>query len=284
MTRRASPARFLVSTGPRTVAAVLDWGGNGPDLLFLHPNGFCAGLFEPLAIRLRDLFRCVAIDLRGHGGSAVSGDADFAYTDLARDVVEVVESLGLRDICLVGESLGGAIGVLADRLQPDRIDQLLLCEAVAFPASTERPEQNSLSEGALRRRVRWPEIEVARTAYASRPPLSELAPEAMDAYLRWGTRPTSDGVALRCAPATEARIFELAPTPMGGGAAWDHLPEVRGRATVVAGVSSFLPSALFEAQARVLKSDLLLVEGGHFFLQRDAEAASQLIRSTFLGR
>jgi hypothetical protein len=39
--------------------AALDWGGDGTPLLLLHPNGLCAGLFEPLALRLRDTFRPV---------------------------------------------------------------------------------------------------------------------------------------------------------------------------------------------------------------------------------
>ena len=38
-------------------------------MLLLHPNGLCAGLFEPLALRLRDAFRPVAVDLRGHRGT-----------------------------------------------------------------------------------------------------------------------------------------------------------------------------------------------------------------------
>ena len=37
--------------------------------LLLHPNGFCAGFFDPLARRLRDTFRPIGVDLRGHGGS-----------------------------------------------------------------------------------------------------------------------------------------------------------------------------------------------------------------------
>ncbi|MER3453135.1 MAG: alpha/beta hydrolase, partial [Acidimicrobiia bacterium] len=53
---------------------VLDWGGTGPDLVLLHPNGFCAGLFDPLARRLAGSRRVLGVDLRGHGGSDAPGD------------------------------------------------------------------------------------------------------------------------------------------------------------------------------------------------------------------
>ena len=49
--------------------AWLDWGGDGECLFLLHPNGFCAGVYAPLAEHLQSLFRVVAVDLRGHGAS-----------------------------------------------------------------------------------------------------------------------------------------------------------------------------------------------------------------------
>ncbi|HAQ23705.1 MAG TPA: hypothetical protein DCR10_09150, partial [Acidimicrobiaceae bacterium] len=39
--------------------AWLDWGGEGQPLVLLHPNGFCAGVYDPLARRLADRYRVV---------------------------------------------------------------------------------------------------------------------------------------------------------------------------------------------------------------------------------
>src|SRR5207244_3088448 len=47
------PARWSVEHDGLTIGA-LDWGGDGPPLVLLHPNGFCAGVFDPLARLLRD--------------------------------------------------------------------------------------------------------------------------------------------------------------------------------------------------------------------------------------
>ena len=49
--------------------AWLDWGGFGDALVLLHPNGFCAGVYDPVARRLASGHRVIGIDLRGHGDS-----------------------------------------------------------------------------------------------------------------------------------------------------------------------------------------------------------------------
>ena len=52
--------------------AYLDWQATGEvydNLLVLHPNGFCAGMFDPIASLLSKNYRVVGVDLRGHGAS-----------------------------------------------------------------------------------------------------------------------------------------------------------------------------------------------------------------------
>jgi len=38
------PATFSIVRDGRAIGG-LDWGGQGTDVLFLHANGFCAGVF-----------------------------------------------------------------------------------------------------------------------------------------------------------------------------------------------------------------------------------------------
>src|SRR5919205_3334489 len=47
----------------------LDWGGNGPVLLFLAGMGCSAYIFKQLAPRFADKFHVLALDRRGHGDS-----------------------------------------------------------------------------------------------------------------------------------------------------------------------------------------------------------------------
>lgn len=281
-----------VDVAPGVRLRALDWGGPGPPVVLLHPNGFCAGLYEPVAERLRPVARPIAIDLRGHGrSSAPTGAASYAFERLAADVIEVLDDLGLQYVAGVGGSLGGAIALLVDRLDPGRWSRLLLAEPVAFPPPEEAADgtgapaggQNPMAAGARRRRAHFPDRAAVVEAYRDRAPLSRLAPEALDAYVRWGTFDDGDGVRLACHPEVEATIFEVSTGPGGAPAAWDHLPHVSAPTTIVAGADTFLPD-VFADQAARADATLLTVPGGHFVLHEDTPRGVRLIERYALGR
>ena len=100
-----TPAQIAVERDGLRIAA-LDWGGHGTPILLLHPNGLCAGLFEPLALRLRDMFRPVAVDLRGHGGTDAPASRDgFTFECMAADVLAVLDHLEIDGAVVLGQSL-----------------------------------------------------------------------------------------------------------------------------------------------------------------------------------
>lgn len=280
----SSPLRITVERDGLELSA-LDWGGDGAPLVLLHPNGFCAGLFEPLAGRLADEFRCIGIDLRGHGHSqAPANRGGLAFRMLAADVVACLDELALDGVHVVGQSLGGGVGVLVDALRPGLVRRMLLCEAVAFPMTRPPDGPNAMADSARRRRTVWPDRGAMGASYAGKPPLSELGEEFLDAYLRWGVRDRLDGqVELACSPATEAAIFELSPTDVGAPAAWAHLPQLSAEVAVVAGNRSFLPMEFFTGQAARAAAPLHQVDGGHFLLQEDADRAAELVRRLLSG-
>src|SRR5690606_13624157 len=183
--------------------AVLDWGGAGPTVVLLHPNGFCAGLYDPVATRLVDVARVVGVDLPGHGGSTAPTDrAGFGFAAMAERVLAALDQLGIRNPAVVGGSLGGAVAILADRLRPGCWRRALLAEPVAFPpgrvADGAEPAENPMATAARRRRSRFADRAAMVDALSGREPLSQLAPEAMEAYARWGTVEDGDGVRLAC--------------------------------------------------------------------------------------
>lgn len=286
------PQEVTVARDGLTIAA-LDWGGDGMPLLLLHPNGFCGGLFHPLALRLRDGFRPVAVDLRGQGGTdapdAVEG---FAYEPMALDVVAVLDHLGIDAFVALGESLGGGVAVVIDSIRPGRVKKLMLCEAIAFgfdelprrePGSGAGDGGNYMSAIARKRRAVWADRETVRASYASRPPLDVLAPEALDAYIRWGFHDRPDGhVELACAPEVEATLFESTGLDAGAPTAWRHLAELTVDAVVLRGTTSDLPSEWFAAQAARASAPLVTIPGGHFFMQEDTDRAEALVREHLL--
>jgi pimeloyl-ACP methyl ester carboxylesterase len=274
---RASPEVLQVDVGSGITIRVLDWGGTGPAVVLLHPNGFCGGLYEPIAERLTSIARPIAIDLRGHGGSrAPVGMAAYRFEAIARDVLQVLEHLGLHDIAGVGGSLGGAAAILVDRLDPGRWRRLLLAEPVAFPVSAVGAGDNPMSAAARRRRPTFASRPAMVAAYRHKDPLAQLAPEALDAYVRWGTVVDGAGAHLSCRPEIEATVFDVSATPDGAADAWDHLPRLSCPTTIVAGQDSFLPD-VFAVQAEVAGAELLTVPGGHFVLHEDTARGVELI-------
>jgi pimeloyl-ACP methyl ester carboxylesterase len=278
---------FVTVEGARL--AVLDWGGDGNEpLVLLHPTGFCAGLFDPLASRLTDRFHPIGIDLPAHGASDAPRDrAGFSFTRYATLVLAVLDSLAVDRCALLGESLGGGVGSLVDAQRPGFVRHLMLCEGIAFDADRipairriEDPEaDNFMAKIARKRRPVWASRDAVRESYGSRPPLDVLAPEALDAYVRWGFVDRADGqVELACSPEDEATQFEVAMEPDGAPAAGRHLSDLSCPATIVGGDASNLPAAWFAAQADAVGRPIVTVEGSHFFLQEDTDRAEALVR------
>jgi len=269
--------------------AAIDYGGDGEPLLLLHPNGFCAGWFDPLARRLTGRFRPISVDLRGHGATdaPTGGPSGFAFARMADDVWAVLDELGVTGLAALGESLGGGVAVLVAAARPGTVRRLMLCEAIAFdldvvaprPAGQAGDGGNFMATIARKRRDVWPDRETVRASYASRPPLDVLAPEVLDAYVRWGFVDRPDGqVELACSPEVEATIFEVSSHDQGARAAWKHLDAVAGAAVVLHGDASDLPTEWFAAQAARVCAEPVIVPGGHFFLQEDTTRAEALVR------
>lgn len=239
------PDPIPIDSADGTRIAVYDVGGHGDDVLFVHATGFCAGVWLPVMRRLPG-FRRAALDVRGHGRSATP-EAGMDWHGTAEDVLAAVDRLGLRDVVGVGHSMGGASLLLAELARPGTFRTMWLYEPIVFPpelrAAADGP--NPLAEGALRRRSRFDSAEAAYDNFASKPPFSALAPEALAAYVEHGFEPQADGsVQLRCRPETESETYRMGARHD----AFDRLDRVgcpvvvaRGAETVP-GPASFAPA------------------------------------------
>lgn len=98
--------------------SALDWGGAGPNCLFLHGGAMSAQTWTQCCLFLQDNYHCVCLDLRGHGNSGWSDDYSIAAH--VSDVIHVLDHLRWSSPHLVGMSLGGVVAAhtvtaLADR-------------------------------------------------------------------------------------------------------------------------------------------------------------------------
>ncbi|WP_434445595.1 3-oxoadipate enol-lactonase [Lentzea sp. E54] len=114
-------------------ARVIHYAADGPgdaEVLVLGPSlGTDLGLFDAQVAAFADRRRVIRFDLRGHGGSPVV-PGPYSIADLASDVVELLDHLGVREFHYLGVSIGGAIGQWL-ALHSDRLSTLTVCASAA---------------------------------------------------------------------------------------------------------------------------------------------------------
>lgn len=120
------PKREFVSIGGLRLH-YLDWGNQAaPPLVCVHGYTSSADAFNGFARRFRDRFRILALDVRGHGGSAWSPDGAYTYRDQAGDLAAFADHLGLDRFILLGTSMGGIIAMTYAMDHAARLRALLL--------------------------------------------------------------------------------------------------------------------------------------------------------------
>lgn len=103
--------------------------GRGPDVVMLH------GLTGNLAIwhlkmgpMMRNDFRLTTYDLRGHGRSDMPSNG-YTTQDMAKDLLGLMDGLGIERAHLVGHSLGADVSLHFALHHPDRVEKMVLIEA-----------------------------------------------------------------------------------------------------------------------------------------------------------
>jgi pimeloyl-ACP methyl ester carboxylesterase len=111
--------------------------GNGPGLVLVH--GFATNLYtwRHLRARLAGNYRLWLPDLKGFGDSPKPGHGRFGIYDHAAELVQFICEHDLRDLVLVGNSMGGALALAAaiyfQEQDPGRIRGLVLVDSAGYP-------------------------------------------------------------------------------------------------------------------------------------------------------
>jgi pimeloyl-ACP methyl ester carboxylesterase len=106
---------------------------DAPVLLLLHGLPSSSRMFEPLLSRLSDTYRLIAPDYPGFGHSDWPDAAAFDYTfdNIARILSRFTELLGLEHYTLYMQDYGGPLGFRLAMAHPDRVQGLVVQNAVA---------------------------------------------------------------------------------------------------------------------------------------------------------
>jgi len=272
-----------VITSDGVEVAVHDLGGNGPPVVMAHATGLHGLVWAPAAAALGDEVRCVSFDQRGHGRSGDPPDLDFDWHGFGRDVVAVIDALGLQHPIGVGHSSGAAGLLLAEEAHPGTFAALYCYEPIVVPADPPlgRDEANWLAAGARRRRDDFESREQAYDHYRSRGLFARWDDEALRFYVENGFEDTPDGgVRLACRPENEALVYEMATA----NDCFARLGDVRCPVMLAQGSDSdgLAPATVEAMEGRLTQVTTEVLEGlRHFGPLEDPRRVAASIR-TFL--
>ncbi len=121
-------------TAARTTDAITiayDDQGAGDPVVLIHGHPFDRSMWRPQVEHFTEAgWRVIVPDLRGYGLSTVVPGIT-AFDRFARDIVDLLDRLGLDRVVLGGLSMGGQIVMEFYRLFPHRVRALLLADTSA---------------------------------------------------------------------------------------------------------------------------------------------------------
>jgi pimeloyl-ACP methyl ester carboxylesterase len=122
------PLSRIIPIAPGIALEIVDWGGRGRPLIFLAGLGNTAHVFDTFAPQFTDGFHVVGITRRGFGASAAAPPPNNLDT-LVADLTATLDSLGLRQVVLVGHSIAGEEMTRFAELHNDRCAGLIYLDA-----------------------------------------------------------------------------------------------------------------------------------------------------------
>jgi pimeloyl-ACP methyl ester carboxylesterase len=198
----------------------LDWGGEGPALIFLTGMGSSAYIYSKFAPRFTDRFRVLALTRRGHGDSDYP-ETGYDADTLTEDIRQFMDQLNIERAVLAGHSLAGVELTHFAATHPARVKKLIYLEAL----DDRRRERVFLEQDPLRNvQIKRKESSPPRTfeeyiANVKRdvPEFAAIWSELWEEEFSHGVKANEEGVFIDRMPASvekmivEKLIIEYAP-------------------------------------------------------------------------
>jgi pimeloyl-ACP methyl ester carboxylesterase len=105
-----------------------DEGTGSVPVIFVHALAGNTQQWSAQLNHIRETRRAIALDLRGHGQSAVPANGDYAIEAMAQDIRTVVDQLGVERFVLVGHSMGASVAGAYAGAHPEQVAGLLLAD------------------------------------------------------------------------------------------------------------------------------------------------------------
>jgi non-heme chloroperoxidase len=174
----------------------LDWGGNGPALIFLTGMGCSAYIFNQFAPRFTDRFRVLALTRRGQGDSDYP-ESGYDADTLVEDIRQFMDRLDVEKAVLAGHSLAGVELTHFAATYPDQAEKLVYLDALDDRrAESAIIEQNPLRNVIVRKEESSPRTIEEYIAGLKRdiPALAEIWSELWDEEISHNVKVTETGI------------------------------------------------------------------------------------------
>src|SRR3984885_6231660 len=258
-----------------------------PTLLLLHGLPSSSRMFEPLFARLSDRYNLVPPDYPGFGHSDWPDPKKFAYTfdHYAEIMNHFTETLGLSHYTLYMQDYGGPVGFRMAIAHPERIEALIIQDAVAH--------NEGLGENWKTRRAFWADRDANESALRTNllslattkarhagndPNVERHNPDLWTDEFYFLNQPGQADI--------QSDLFYDYRTNVDAYPKWHAwMREKQPRLLVIWGKyeSSFDPSEPEAYRRDVPKAEVHVLEAGHFGLDTEADQMAQLIRG-FMSR
>lgn len=155
--------------------------GRGEPLVLIHGIGASRHSWDGLIGHLRDEFRCISYDLRGHGRSPLPAPP-YSLDDLVEDLEALRRELGIDRMHLAGHSLGGMVGPAYARRYPEHVRTLGLYSTAAFRTEDDAAKVRGVV-AAMRSRGIAPVLETLKDRWFT-PDFAARAPQVIERRLQ----------------------------------------------------------------------------------------------------
>ena len=125
---RHIPQSKLVAVDNNVHLHYLDFGGNGPALVFLPGLGSTAYIFNDFAPRFTDRFHVYALTRRGYGSSDVT-NGGYELPNRVEDLQGFLQAVGIKRAVLAGHSIAGDEMTAFATKYPNQVAALIYLDA-----------------------------------------------------------------------------------------------------------------------------------------------------------
>lgn len=147
-----------------TNLAYVEQGSGEQTLIFIHGLGSYLPAWNKNIEVLSHSYHCIAIDLPGYGKSS-KGNYEFSMSYYAQIIHEFVQKKNLKNVVLVGHSMGGQIALTTALQYPDLVNKLVLIAPAGFETFN-KGQRNWLANVMTPDAVRLTPVEQIRTNLA----------------------------------------------------------------------------------------------------------------------